>query len=65
MNDRPKSVKTCPKCGDSGYVYVYDSRSNFQGEVIRRRICKKCGQKFVTIEKFFGMGECVSEQAEI
>ena len=38
----------CPKCGgDSG---VYDSRTRKRGEVARRRECKRCGERWATIE---------------
>jgi len=44
------AARMCPECGEDSVVY--DSRECFDGSILRRRRCKVCGQRFVTIEKF-------------
>jgi transcriptional regulator NrdR family protein len=41
-------MKYCKKCG--GDSYIYDSRPDSSGCVIRSRKCEKCGHKWRTIE---------------
>lgn len=43
-----KQAKICEKCG-SGDSHIYDTRVK-DGYVIRRRMCMKCGKKWMTIE---------------
>ena len=38
----------CGKCGGSGYVYMTRGKEN--GTVYRRRKCKRCGNKWTTVE---------------
>ena len=40
----------CPKCGNR--TKVVDSRERVEGTVNRIRHCKKCGFRYVTVEKF-------------
>lgn len=42
----------CPKCGKR--TAVVDSRPLPNNEVFRRRVCKECGFKFITIERRIG-----------
>ena len=41
--------RICPKCSETSIV-VIDSRETPDGEIVRRRKCKYCGERFNTIE---------------
>lgn len=46
------SARLCVKCGEDSLVY--DTRDRSDGTVIRRRRCRNCGFKQVTIESLCG-----------
>lgn len=44
-----RSVKRCKACG-SDKIFVYDTRNNEDGTVVRKRVCAGCGEDFKTLE---------------
>ena len=51
MTDNITAARICPKCGQEGVVY--DSRTVMGGRIERRRKCLFCGERWVTMEKYF------------
>lgn len=43
----------CPSCGHAKHKTIY-TRPRDGGRVIRRRECRRCGQRFVTTERVTG-----------
>ena len=41
------AVMTCPECAAG--THVYDT-SQYKGDVYRKRVCRKCGLRFYTME---------------
>lgn len=51
MNKKENSARSCPCCGNEGFVY--ESKEIKTGEIERYRKCKFCGTRWVTMEKYF------------
>ena len=43
-------VRNCPNCGNEGIVY--ESLTTVEGDIKRKRKCKFCGHRWVTLEKY-------------
>ena len=43
-----KAARMCPECGEDSYVY--DTREQPDGSIVRKRRCRKCGLEFKTTE---------------
>lgn len=47
------AARMCPVCGSDSRVY--DSREQPDGSIVRRRVCRDCGMRFETVERFSKM----------
>ena len=43
-----KAARMCPECGEDSYVY--DTREQPDGSIVRKRRCRNCGLEFKTTE---------------
>lgn len=51
-DDHITAARTCPNCGREDSI-VYDSRTVMGGRIQRNRKCPFCGERWVTMEKYF------------
>lgn len=51
-DDHITAARTCPNCGREDSI-VYNSRTVMGGRIQRNRKCPFCGERWVTMEKYF------------